>query len=86
MFIHEAIRECCHNEKGNPKRHIKRKKWDAPISGGTPRVCPSDSPDGCAFYSPASKGWFRGWQPTKEDLIADDWEVVSMFDYDYACR
>ena len=79
MFIHEAIAEA-EKDRKDPRKHIQRKKWKSPSVFGTHKICPTDTPDGCLYYSPASKMWTGGWQPTKEDLIADDWELASVFD------
>lgn len=72
MYIHEAIQA---RTEGNP--HIRRKKWvDSFGTVRTPRIIPTSSPDGMIVDSRAAKGLCRGWQPTAEDLVADDWEIT----------
>ncbi len=72
MYIHEAIQSCTEE-----KPYIKRKKW-GDLFGTTraTRIIPTSSPDGMIVDSRAAKGLCRGWQPTAEDLTADDWEIV----------
>lgn len=74
MYIHEAI--AATTLKYNC---ITRKKWHriSPIIGGGIRIQPTNSPDGCIVISDVEHGMRHGWQPTAEDLAADDWEIVS---------
>lgn len=65
MFIHEATKQCGENS------YIRRTAW--PIAW---RVRPTNDADyHCIVFG------FRGlerrfWNPTAEDLEADDWEVI----------
>lgn len=70
MYIHEAIAARTRKEP-----FIARKKWKDLFSISTgAKIFPTDSPDCCVMESSVTSS--RGWQPTKEDLIADDWETV----------
>lgn len=70
MYIHEAIAACTPN-----KPFITRKRWKDMFGLLTGiKVFPTDSPDCCVFESGTNKSPCRGWQPTKEDLVANDWE------------
>lgn len=70
MYIHEAAKQA--------RLHggcITRQKWhDANFYC---RVAPTDTPDGCVLLSRGSRWPSRGWQPTAEDLTADDWFLLS---------
>jgi hypothetical protein len=59
--------------------YITRKKWIrlSPAPDGGIRIQPTNSPDGCIVISDVEHGMRHGWQPTAEDLTADDWEIVS---------
>lgn len=76
MYIHEAI-------QARTAEHpfITRKKWCGDITPwkyAQVKILPTDSPDCCWIESKASnKGPCRGWQPTAEDLAADDWGIVN---------
>ena len=75
MYIHEAIQATTKREP-----YIARKCWGythpAPAgqwpNGRTIKLSPTDSPDFCVVISEMC-GASRGWFPTAEDLIADDW-------------
>lgn len=79
MYIHEAI--AARTEK---RRCITRESWQN-FAGFGPNgktlfrtpiwIRPTTSPDRCIVESNAS-GQTAGWQPTMDDLIADDWKVV----------
>lgn len=72
MYIHEAIQA-----RTEEKPHIRRKKWvDSFGTVRATRIIPTSSPDGMIVDSRAAKVLCRGWQPTAEDLTADDWEPV----------
>lgn len=75
MYIHEAIAATTLNHGC-----ITRKQWDrmSPIIGGGIRIQPTNSPDGCIIISDVAHSRRHGWQPTAEDLAADDWEVVNL--------
>ena len=55
---------------------IYRKKWIYPVSSPDQqtRVLPTDAPNGCLLIG-AAQGSFTPWCPTKEDLLAEDWEI-----------
>lgn len=59
---------------------IRRRAWDYPTS--TPvipvKLLPTNSPDGCLIMGATNKNPRNGWQPTAEDLVAEDWETVRM--------
>ncbi|WP_302970461.1 MW1434 family type I TA system toxin [Ruthenibacterium lactatiformans] len=59
--------------------YITRELWnDEESIWGKSRIkiMPTNTPDCCTIESVASRGPRRGWQPTAEDLIADDWITV----------
>lgn len=71
MYIHEAImarteekpwitREAYVEEQG-------RAIWT------DIKIFPTNGPDGMIVSSSAARPPSRGWQPRKEDLLADDW-------------
>lgn len=73
MYIHEAVQAIT---IGKPC--ITRRNWSrlSREGNGGIKIYPTNSPDCCIVESDVSKGIFRIWQPTAEDLAADDWEVV----------
>lgn len=74
MFIHEAILS---RSQGEP--YITRKSWDYPATESVEAaimILPTDTPDCCIIMSVNGKNPCRGWQPTAEDLAADDWVVT----------
>ena len=72
MYIHEAIKARTENSP-----YIRRKKWVDPLGAiRATRIIPTSSPDGMVIDSRAVKDLRRGWQPTAEDLVADDWETT----------
>ena len=56
---------------------MSRKEWDSEYRF---RVEPTNTPDLCVCHSFAMKTPGRGWQPSAEDLIADDWYLVGKYD------
>lgn len=40
-------------------------------------IQPTDTPDGCLYYGPATENPRSGWQPRAEDLLARDWKVTN---------
>lgn len=75
MHIHEAIAATTRQEP-----FITRKAWEYITS--KPCACaikiqPTNSPDGCIVESVNSAIPICGWQPTAEDLTADDWYSVA---------
>ena len=40
------------------------------------KIEPTDSDEGCLIHSDYSKAPCPRWQPTAEDLMADDWMLV----------
>lgn len=58
---------------------IYRKKWIYPVRSldRQIRVLPTDSPNGCLLIV-SVQGESPHWCPTKEDLLAEDWDI-SMF-------
>ena len=73
MYIHEAIQSRTADEP-----FITRVKWtDAFGARSGVRLFPTSSPDGIIVDSRMTKAPCRGWQPTEEDLTADDWIVTA---------
>lgn len=73
MYIHEAI-----NARTENQPHITRGKWlDKLGEWVSPRIIPTNSPDGMVYESRAQKEPRRGWQPTAEDLTAKDWITIN---------
>lgn len=76
MNIIEAIESTDRNAP-----FITREKWQhmAPTPYGAPKLLPTDSVDGMIVYSDAlgKENPRRGWEPTAEDLIAEDWGITS---------
>lgn len=59
---------------------ITRQKWQHITlrAYGAPKLLPTDSMDGMIVYSDANgkENPRRGWEPTAEDLIAEDWGII----------
>lgn len=74
MFIHEAIKA-----RTADKPFITRQSWkinNSRLSLTCIRLLPTNTPDCCIISSSTGrKNLSRGWQPTAEDLEADDWEI-----------
>lgn len=73
MYIHEAINA---TSKKNP--YITRRMWRYTTDHACPAsvwIHPTNSPD-CCIVGSETTAPRRGWQPTADDLVADDWEVV----------
>ncbi len=73
--IHEAIAATTPREP-----YITRKSWGYTFGSGAPRgtavkLLPTDSPDLCIVLS-GQCDTRRGWSPSREDLIADDWTTA----------
>lgn len=74
MFIHEAIQR-----RVLDKPYITRKAWDHLATESVETaimILPTNTPDCCIIMSANGKNPCRGWQPTAEDLVADDWMVT----------
>lgn len=77
MFIHEAVRKALEE-----KRAIKRKLWDVFEDDSTDNatvILPTNSYACCIIKRFFVRSWRKPgelWNPTADDLIADDWEVV----------
>lgn len=76
MYIHEAIKAT-----SKTKPFIARAAWDAQFISPGGRYKPSrllvtDSPDRCVIFGGYAVVPRIGWQPTAEDLAADDWHPV----------
>ena len=75
MYIHEAVKELTVK-----KPYITRKswaRWSRELHGGI-KLQPTNSPDGCIIESDVDKKNRRSWNPTAEDLAADDWIAVGL--------
>lgn len=60
------------------KPFITREKWKGQMAGAIaehkmPKILPTDSVDCCVITSFSSREPCRGWQPTQDDLLAEDW-------------
>lgn len=78
MFIHEAIKECC-NDQGVALKCITRKSWIYVLAKPCKcavKIRPTNTPFGCIVIGEAQGIEIVGWQPTLEDLSADDWEIA----------
>ena len=58
--------------------YITRKAWQYPYSapayeGAAIKIMPTNSPDCCLICGVNENKPRRRWQPTAEDLIAEDW-------------
>lgn len=72
MLIHEAILATTVEYP-----YVTRKHWLHP-STGEPivMILPTDSPECCLIFSDHAKPRHRrGWEPTRQDLMADDWMI-----------
>lgn len=75
MYIHEAIKA-----RTVEAPYITRRKWRDEFSdwrAADIKLQPTNSPDCCIVESKVNRSPCRGWQPTAEDLLADDWEVTT---------
>lgn len=68
MLLHEAIAARTMDKNG-----VTRKSWDIPGSKFRTAILPTETPDCCIVCSNVNRSPYRGWQPTLEDLTADDW-------------
>lgn len=77
MYIHEAIKATSER-----KPFITRRAWKGIVTAEAHRTAikiqPTDTPDGCIVESAATKHIRPGWMPRAEDLMADDWDAVSL--------
>ena len=71
MIISDAIKA-----RHADKQYITREAWRNTYREADIKVFPTDTPDCCVLISLAARGPCRGWQPTEEDLIAEDWFVT----------
>ena len=65
MLLSEATK------KANTNQGIRRKKW------GRIYIIPTDLENCCEFYV-NNKFRTSRWNPKREDLIASDWEIVTV--------
>ncbi|XCH78883.1 MAG: MW1434 family type I TA system toxin [Candidatus Dehalobacter alkaniphilus] len=67
MNIYEAVKEAAKKSKSITRRS------DAEAY----KITPTNDPYWlCSMSMPDGSGRSKGWQPTLDDLIATDWEVV----------
>lgn len=66
MNIQEAARFASSAGKA-----ITRTRWD-----GTVKIVPTDTIKGCVCFL-GRKISYAGWRPKAEDLMANDWRVIS---------
>ena len=64
MTIIEAIRSITEDHS-----YIKRASWDQPV-----KLLPTDEVQGFVVIMPASQ--MNSWNPSKDDILADDWIAV----------
>lgn len=64
MTIIDAI-----NGTNESHSYIKRVSWDQPV-----KLLPTDEVQGFVVIMPASR--MNSWNPSKEDILADDWIAV----------
>nr|DAO02880.1 MAG TPA: Protein of unknown function (DUF2829) [Caudoviricetes sp.]DAX35879.1 MAG TPA: Protein of unknown function (DUF2829) [Caudoviricetes sp.] len=64
MTIIDAI-----NSTNESHSYIKRASWDQPV-----KLLPTDEVQGFVVIMPASR--MNSWNPSKEDILADDWIAV----------
>ena len=76
MYIHEAIQAMTMEKPCIARRSWGR--WNKGLPSSGVRIQPTNSPDCCIIESDAASFHLRGWQPTKDDLVADDWEPVRL--------
>lgn len=75
MLIQEAIKA-----RTADKPFITRQQWVedmAPYPHKAVKILPTNSPDCCIATVCSERNPCRGWQPTAEDLVAEDWEPFS---------
>lgn len=73
MLIQDAIKA-----RTADKPFIVRKRWQEEYGGYAWKGCkilPTSTPDYCLIMSGYSRNPCRGWEPSAEDLLADDWEI-----------
>lgn len=68
MFIHEAIAS-----RTAEASFITREKWRNEWEVAEIKIQPTNSPDCCIVVSKVNRSPYRGWQPTADDLMAEDW-------------
>lgn len=68
MFIHEAIKATTVDEP-----FITREAWRREEGTLGPKILPTNTPDCCLAKSSYSDRTHRGWEPFRNDLLADDW-------------
>lgn len=64
MTIIDAI-----NSTNESHSYIKRASWDQPV-----KLLPTDEVRGFVVIMPASR--MNSWNPSKDDILADDWIAV----------
>lgn len=74
MFIHEAVELSLKSG-----RHIRRREWVAKNGWQEFRVLPTNDQDRCIpslweYGNEVSR--LRNWNPSADDLIADDWQLA----------
>ena len=71
MYIHEAIKA-----RTEEKPYITRESWNYSTSvwyNAAIKIMPTNTPDCCVIDSFATKNPGCRWNPTADDLTADDW-------------
>lgn len=76
MYIHEAIAA-----RTTRKPFLSRKSWSA-LTGNPADAAawiqPTNAPCGCIVYTDLGAAAMPGWNPSLDDLIANDWEPVGL--------
>jgi len=74
MYIHEAL-----NARSDDRPYIMRETWKnwGPDSDRHPKLLPGSTRQGLSFVSRMQLRGNFGWQPSLEDLLANDWIAVN---------
>ena len=84
MYIQQAVKIAVEiNRNSKEKAFIRRKDINSGMIESQTYIYPTNSYDCCIVFSLSSmlkrtEKQSRYWNPTADDLIADDWETVSM--------
>lgn len=84
MYIQEAVKEAVEiNSNSKKKAFIRRADLNSGMLESQTYIYPTNSYDCCvgvnfSSITRRSEWQSRFWNPTANDLTADDWEVVTM--------
>lgn len=75
MYIHEAVKQAIEKEK-----FIEREAFENSTAYRKIKIKPTNSSATCMIYAFEKNGeeihHCKDWNPTAEDLAADDWKLV----------